>query len=147
MHDSKLSRSMQAVLLTLTIVALGGVTTGAARAQVSNTLLVDTDPGSSHPTTRCKDLTQSGVGSVRVCATVSKPAGQVGRVQLTVTRLSIGLWGETQINGILQCGSGQKIVNHFNIRPTVFSGWSGLTVCPNSQTPIVFYADIAMIPL
>lgn len=150
MHNPNLSRSTQSWLLALAIVALGAVAAESAHAQVSDTIVVDTDANTTHPATRCKTLSQSGVGTVEVCATVSKAAGVPGKVDLTVTRKSLSLWGETQITGFIQCGtnsSGQKVIAHFNIRPTVWSPWRGMTQCPNSLSPVGFHGDIAMVPL
>jgi len=149
MRNWMLSRVVKLVLSTCALVALGAAITGDAQAQVSSTILVDTHAPSPTPASACKTLSLAGVGTVEICATVAKPAGVRGYVDLLVRRLSFfPLGGWASFAGLLQCGDaggGQVVVNRPNIRPGVLPYRERVT-CSNSLSPVVFYSDIGLRP-
>jgi hypothetical protein len=148
MRNSMLSRLVQLVLSTCAMIALGAVIADNAHAQSNGTILVDSYAPSPQPASVCKTLTLAGVGTVEMCATVAKPAGLRGYVDLYVRRLSLSLNGWASFAGILQCGDaggGQLIVNRLNIRP-VFLPYTERVYCPNSLSPVVFLSDIGLRP-
>jgi hypothetical protein len=142
------SRVVQLVLSAGVVVALGAVITAGAHAQVSSTILVDTYGPSPTPSSACKTLTLAGVGTVEICATVAKPAGVRGYVDLSVRRIGFSLNGWASFAGLLQCGDaggGQVVVNRSYIRPGFFPYVERVT-CSNSLSPVVFYSDIGLRP-
>jgi hypothetical protein len=145
----RVSRSLvlQAIGMGLFVCTLCATAPDYAHAQVvSGTVIVDTTPSTAAPYSSDSATLTSSAGSVEVKADAFKATGQRGFVRLKVTRRSTLLNGYVRIAGFLQCGNSQRPVVFERVRPGITTAWQTEVTCSNTESPVVFVADLSLWP-
>jgi hypothetical protein len=120
--------------------------TAQAQVPVSGTIVVDTTQSTQPPWSSTTTRLTSSFGSVEISASASKATGQAGVVKLRVKRTSTLLNGYVKIAGILSCGGNNQNITFTQIRPSVTRPWERELTCTNTGSPVVFLADLALLP-